>query len=114
MACLLNPPRTNATPLPMVQTAKDSLVITPSFAFSGSEPVFDHRPNKAWKEFLGVFKTQSLSCEQPCLPPRDSENTLILLASVQSFPTNHKLNGNYSKFCNRSDAGVDDSLALVE
>jgi hypothetical protein len=34
MACLLNPPRANANPWPMVQTAKDALVITPSVAFA--------------------------------------------------------------------------------
>src|ERR1700730_17562956 len=48
MACLLNPPSTNANPWLMVQTAKDALLITPSLAFSGSEPVLhaDHRQTR--------------------------------------------------------------------
>ena len=54
MACLLNPPRAKANPWPMVLTAKDALVITPTVAFVKERTRFACRssPNNASRNSL--------------------------------------------------------------
>src|SRR5215471_9126540 len=91
MACLLIPPCAKASPWPMVLTAKDALVITPTVAFVSDSTRFACRPSP---NNLSTNPLAYLSSAAPMRttigspPPRDGQIP-ILSTSIQPSPAAH-------------------------